>query len=101
MKQFLNFDKMITPTIIKILFWVGVGLSALASLSIIISGLTSMFSYYGSAFMGFLMLIFGVISFGIGVLFSRVYCELLIVLFKIQGSLVSIENKFDEKTTAE
>ena len=80
-QQLISFDKMITPTIIKILFWVGVGISALIGIITIFSGLGQMFTDFGNGFMGFLMIIFGVIIFGVGTLFARIYCELLIVVF--------------------
>lgn len=96
LQHFLNFDKMITPTIIKVLFWVGVGLSALSGFSLFVTGIGQMVSRFGSGFMGFLTIIFGIVVFSVGVLFARIYCELLIVIFKIQGTLTSIDEKMDK-----
>ena len=45
MEDFLKFRKMITPVIIQILFWVGVGISVIAGLVQI----GTAFSRYGSA----------------------------------------------------
>ncbi|WXR61076.1 DUF4282 domain-containing protein [Peptostreptococcaceae bacterium AGR-M142] len=85
-KTFLNFDKMITPVIIKIIFYIGLVVSILSSLGMIFRGMTS--HYYGgsSVIIGILMLIFSPIL-------VRVYCELLIIAFKIHESLVEIKNK--------
>lgn len=88
MEKFLHFDKMITPTIIKILFWIGVGLSALSGIIMFFTGLAQIFS--GSFFVGMGSIIFGVIAFIVGSLVARIYCELLIVVFKMHESLEAI-----------
>lgn len=95
-KQLISFDKMITPTIIKVLFWVGVGISGLFAIITIFTGLAQMFSGYGEGFIGFITMIVGVVIFGVGILASRIYCELLIVVFKMHEALVSINQKLDQ-----
>ena len=96
MQQFISFDKMITPTIIKILFWIGVALSGLFAIILIFTGLGQMFSGFGEGFYGFLMVLLGLASFVVGTLMSRIYCELLIVVFKMQEALSSIDRKLDD-----
>ena len=97
MKQFISFDKMITPTIIKILFWIGVVISGILAFISIFSGLGQMFSGYGEAFFGFFVVLLGVATFVVGTLMSRIYCELLIVVFKMQEALSSIDRKLESK----
>ncbi len=90
MQKYISFDRMITPTIIKILFWIGVVGSIISGLGMIISGFSS---YYGSGaqvFMGFMVIV-------VGPLITRVYCELLIVFFKMQESLVEIRNQLEKQ----
>lgn len=70
--SFFNFDTMITPKIIQIIFYIGLAIS-------IVSGLTTMFSEE-SVFLGLAILI-------IGPLVIRVNCELVIVIFKIHEAL--------------
>lgn len=94
-QQLISFDKMITPTIIKVLFWIGVGISSLFGIITIFTGLAQMFSGYGEGFIGFITMIIGLIVIGVGILASRIYCELLIVVFKMHESLVSINQKLD------
>lgn len=96
MQKYINFDTMITPTIIKILFWVGVGLSVLFGLISIFSGFAQMFSPYGSGFAGFISFIIGLVIIVVGSLVARIYCELLIVVFKMHESLNSIDEKLDK-----
>lgn len=85
-KRLFSFDSMITPTIIKIIFAFGLIVSIFFSLYLIIDGIDS---YYGSGFqvfIGFICLILLPIS-------IKVYCELLIVFFKIYEVLKEINNK--------
>src|SRR5690625_4305373 len=94
MKKYLNFDVMITPTIIKILFWIGVAASLLGGIIFFFSGLATMFSGFRGAFFGGLFtMISGVFIAVFDVLFSRIYCDLMIVEFKELEKLTSIYSK--------
>ncbi|WP_080876046.1 DUF4282 domain-containing protein [Oceanobacillus timonensis] len=84
MKKFFSFEEMITPLIIKVLFVVGVAAAALTGLITIFSGLSE-----GE----FLPVLSGLFIIVIGTLLSRVYCELLIVMFKIYETLKQIRDK--------
>lgn len=93
LKKFISFENMITPTIIKILFWVGIGVSGISAIITFFTGIAMMFDRYSSGFGGFIIMLSSIIVFALGILFSRIYCELLIVIFKIHESLASINNK--------
>ncbi|NRD71935.1 DUF4282 domain-containing protein [Shewanella sp. VB17] len=80
MKDVFFFDKMLTPKIITFVYW-------LMLLGCLISGLVTMFTGYGSGFFSGLAVIIG------GAIGSRMWCELLIVLFKIHDNLQNIANK--------
>lgn len=75
MNDFLAFRKMITPVAIQILFWLFV-------VGVIITGFVAMAQ--GKALAGLVVII-------IGPVMVRIYCELLIVAFKIFESLRNIE----------
>lgn len=77
--QFTKFDKMITPSFIKLLFWVGTVFS-------ILTGLVIMFDGGFSIIMGLGTVILGPIV-------TRIYCELLMVIFKINENLSEINSK--------
>ncbi len=80
MKDIFVFDSMLTPKIITFVYW-------LMLLGCLVSGLGSMFTQYGGGFLaGLGIIIFGAIG-------SRIWCELLIVLFKIHENLQKIANK--------
>jgi hypothetical protein len=76
MNEFLSFRKMITPVIIQVLFWIGVAVC-------VISGLVTMIQGGSAAVRGLLMLLLGPIV-------VRVYCELLILLFRIHDAVDEI-----------
>ena len=91
MRKFFSFDKMITPFIIKFFFWLGI-------LGVLISGFimigVGIFSKEG----GFMQIITGIISLFLGPILVRIYCEMLIVFFKMQESLVQIRDfLFEQK----
>ncbi|TMW70624.1 DUF4282 domain-containing protein [Alteribacter natronophilus] len=81
MQDFLNFNRMITPMIIKIIFWIGAGFSVLL-------GFITMFDGGVSVLIGLFVIV-------VGPLLVRIYCELLIIFFKVQESLHSINTKVD------
>lgn len=78
MGDYLKFDRMITPIIIQIIFWVLVVVIALI-------GLWSMFG--GSSGTERLT---GLAIFIIGPILVRIYCEIMIVLFQINDKLHDI-----------
>ncbi len=83
--EFISFEKMITPVLIKILFWIGVVVCVIGGLGTII---TSANSLYGSG-MGVLS---GLLIIIIGPILVRVWCEILMVLFNINNSLTDIKH---------
>lgn len=97
MGKYLRFEKMITPKIIQVLFWIGVALSIISGIITMVGGISQMFSPYGSGFTGFFIILWGFAIMILGTIVSRIYCELLIILFKVYESLVSINNKLEQK----
>ena len=83
----LDFKRMITPAIIKVIYYLGL-------LAVLIVGLKIM---GGGPFAGVsvLSIIGGLLEIVLGAIVVRVWCELLIVLFKINENLQVIR---DSKT---
>ena len=84
MRDVLFFDKMLTPKIIVVVYWLML-LGALAG------GLVSMFGGYGGLtfskfFMGILYILGGAVG-------ARIWCELLMVFFKINEALQEMRSK--------
>ena len=84
MKDVLHFDKMLTPKIITFVYW-------LLLLSAIITGLSTMFSGYGGFSIEKFFL--GLVYAAGGALAARIWCELLIVLFKMNEALQELRQK--------
>lgn len=79
MRDIFFFDSMLTPKIIIFIYWLGL-------ISVVIGAIDSMFSSYGGFWSGLGILLFGLNG-------TRVWCELLIVLFKINENLQKIANR--------
>ena len=76
MKDLLFFESMLTPKIITIVYW-------FLLLVAVVSGLGTMFS---GQFIGGILVLVG------GMLGARIWCELLIVLFKSNENIKKIAN---------
>lgn len=84
MNDILGFDKMLTPKIITFVYWI-------LLLGVVIGGLGSIFMgpggfSIGGFFMGIVYTIGGAVA-------VRIWCELLIVAFKINEALQEIRQK--------
>ena len=77
--SFLNFDIMITPMIMKIVYIVGTIGIALAMLFVMFTGGVS--GFFG-----------GLIGGALALVYFRVICELLVLYFKIHGDVRKIRN---------
>ncbi|MFT6834477.1 MAG: hypothetical protein ACJA0H_000508 [Francisellaceae bacterium] len=84
MKGIFLFESMLTPKIITFVYW-------LLLVAALVSGLTTMFGGYQSSILGGLGIIIG------GAVGARIWCELMIVLFKIHENLQKIVNKSDSE----
>ena len=83
MGDFWAFRKMVTPVIIQILFWVGVIICVIAGFVLIGTGIKQ--PGHQSLLSGVLLVIFGP-------LVVRLYCEILIVFFRINETLTEIKH---------
>ncbi len=90
MDEFLKFKKMITPIIIQILFWIGTVCSVIFGLLSIVGGLNA---YSGGGAMVFM----GLLTILIGPVIARIYCEILIVIFSINDTLVEVRDLLKNK----
>jgi len=90
MEDYLTFRKMITPIIIQILFWIGAVGSVLWALFIIFSGVTT--SYGGGR-----LVLAGLIMLFLGPIIVRIFCELLVSIFRINETLTEIKTSLGKK----
>jgi hypothetical protein len=90
MRNWLYFDTMVTPRIITFVYWLLLAASAIAGLVMLSRGF-AVIKYSG--FAGFGMIIAAPLVAIAMALVGRIYCEILIVLFKINEALQEIRRK--------
>lgn len=91
-----SFDKFITPTIIKIIYIVGLVIIPLAMIgSVAAMFLFALFKGAGAAFIlpALVQLVGGIITSLIAVLMLRIYCECVSVLFQVKEDLQILKRK--------
>ena len=76
--KFINFDELIMPSVIKVIY-------VIASIGIILAAL----AVSGGEFSPLMRILYAML----GLLGVRLYCELIIVLFKISANISKISGK--------
>ncbi|MCU7553187.1 DUF4282 domain-containing protein [Alteromonas sp. ASW11-19] len=83
MKNMFFFESMLTPKIITFVYW-------LLLLAAVVSGIGTMFSGYGG--LTFATFMSGLFIGAGGAVGARIWCELMIVLFKINANIQEISD---------
>lgn len=81
-----SFDKFLTPSLIKIVYWLGIAAIVIVSLITIFSA----FSYMGG---GIKQILGGLFMLVAGTIFWRVACEGIILSFRIYDRLTEIRDR--------
>ena len=89
MNDFLKFRKMITPFVVQILFWVGVAFCVLIGFAMIATA--------GNGYNTFWEILTGLLVIILGPLVVRVYCELIVIFFRMNENLTEIKEKLSVK----
>ena len=90
LQDLFQWDRFITPTIIKTFYWLVIGLIVLFGLSGIFSALAAMAI---SPFGGFILLLSSIASVIVGVVFSRIAAEFILIVFRINEHLGAIRDQ--------
>jgi Na+-driven multidrug efflux pump len=93
MKDFLSYRRMVTPYIIMVVFWLAVALlivGLVISSVAILAGDSSDSSILG-------LCVMWPIGLPLGILVIRIYCELLILFFRMNETLTEIKNTLANK----
>ena len=85
-----QWERFITPSIIKVFYWLAVVVSVLAGLSGIGSGLAMLFV---SPVAGLITVIMSVLGIVIGVIFARILEEFILIVFRISEHLGAIRQR--------
>lgn len=85
MRDYLLFRKFITPIVIELLFWLGVGLCVVQGIALIVSSAGRFGSGVG--------ILTGVLTLLVGPIFVRIACELIMAIFGIHDALKGGEKR--------
>lgn len=94
----LSFTELLATRIIKFVYLLAVGLSALGAVTLVLTGLTVAFSGggFGSVFLGLVVFpTLAILLFLFNVLMARIFSEMLIVVFRIAEYLRSIDRRLE------
>ena len=89
-RDLFQWDRFITPAIIKIFYWLVIVLIVLSGLSGILSGLATMAV---SPFGGFIAILLSIAGALTGIVFSRIAAECILIVFRINEHLGAIREK--------
>lgn len=81
--EFVMFRRMVAPYVIMVLFWIGLIL-------VIIGGLTTIGLGLSQGGNGIVAALIGAVYLFVGPLMVRLYCEILIVIFRINETLTDV-----------
>jgi hypothetical protein len=87
-----QWERFITPSIIKLFYWLALGITVLFGLSGVFAALGTMVVSPG---VGFVMLIGSLLGVVVGVIFARIAAEFILIVFRINEHLGAIRNRGD------
>jgi predicted membrane metal-binding protein len=89
-RDLFQWDRFITPTIIKTFYWLAIALMILFGISGIFSGLAAMAI---SPFGGFIVVLSSIAGVIVGIVFSRIAAEFILIVFRINEHLGAIRDQ--------
>jgi Domain of unknown function (DUF4282) len=89
-QELLQWERFITPSIIKIFYWLVIAMSVLFALSQIVAGLALMSLHPLASLFWILGSFVGLV---IGIIFSRILSEYFLIMFRINEHLGAIRNQ--------
>jgi len=85
-----QWERFVTPSIVKPFFWLAIGIAVLLGLSGIASALQMMAASPG---LGITMLLASLLGMIAGILFTRIAAEFVLIVFRINEHLGAIRNR--------
>jgi hypothetical protein len=90
LRDLFQWERFITPSIIKIFYWLAAAVSVLAGLSGVFSGLRLMLL---DPISGLFFILASLIGLFIGVIAARIVAEYVLIIFRINEHLGAIRNR--------
>jgi hypothetical protein len=85
-----QWERFVTPTVIKVFYWLAVIISVLLGVAGVVNALTTM-AY--NPFVGVIFLVASVLGACIGIVLSRIAAEFVLIVFRINEHLGAIRNQ--------
>jgi hypothetical protein len=92
LNDLFQWERFITPSIIKIFYWLAVGMAVLIGLSGILSGLGMMVH---NPLVGLIFILASLAGVLIGVIFARIAAEFILIIFRMNEHLGAIRSRGD------
>ena len=89
-RDLFQWERFVTPSIIKLFFWLAVGIIILFGLSGIASAARLMTVSPGA---GILMLLAAILGVAGGIIFARIASEFILIVFRINEHLGALRNR--------
>ena len=89
-RDLFQWERFITPTIIKLFYWLAIAISVLSGLSLLVAGLGMLVI---SPLGGLMTVLLAVLSTCTGIIFSRIAAEFVLIVFRINEHLGAIRNR--------
>ena len=89
-RDLFQWERFITPTIIKLFYWLALAISVLWGLSGLVAGLGMLFV---SPLGGIVMIIMSILGTFTGIVFSRIAAEFVLIVFRINEHLGAIRDQ--------
>ena len=85
-----QWERFVTPTVIKVFYWLAVVISVMLGFAGVVSSLTTM-AY--NPLVGLIFLIVSVLGAAMGIVMSRIAAEFVLIVFRINEHLGAIRNQ--------
>ncbi|MFC0242028.1 DUF4282 domain-containing protein [Rhodopseudomonas telluris] len=89
-RDLFQWDRFITPAIIKPFYWLVIAVTVLFGISGVFSGLAAMAV---SPFGGFIIVLSSLASILVGIVFTRIIAEFILIVFRINEHLGAIRDQ--------
>jgi hypothetical protein len=92
-RDLFQWERFITPSIIKIFYWLAVAMAVLAGLQGVLGGLRIVFADPISALFA---MIVGILVAFVGIIFARIGAEFILIVFRINEHLGAIRSQGEQ-----
>ena len=89
-RDLFQWERFITPSVIKIFYWLALAMAVLAGLQVLVLGLGTMLI---NPIAGILTMIVGVVLAFMGVIVARIAAEFVLIVFRINEHLGAIRSQ--------